>query len=87
MAITIAQETPNNSEESYTLPADFRKLSFWTAAADVNFRGTTTGGTNFLMDADQLYVLEDRNFAGETFYWQSGSSVTVYLMIETGLGS
>lgn len=85
MAITITTVSPNNTEVSYVVPDDARKITMTTEASDVDFRGTTTSGTGFRLPPDHPITLQDPNLVGSTLYWHSASSVTVDIMVETGL--
>ena len=87
MALIITQEECSADEQSYALPAETRKVSFYTdtTSAAIAFEGTTASGTNFDMVKDQLYTLEGRDLNGSTLYW-TGTG-TVFIQVETGLGS
>lgn len=85
--VTTSTVALNNSTAAYTVPADARKVTFWSATASTNFRGTSASGTVVVMPTNQVFSIEDRNLPGTLLYFNHASTATVYVFAEFGLGS
>lgn len=86
--ITTATVATGAGTNGYLVPANARKITAYTQASAVNFRGTSATGTEIVMGVgkENGFEFHDRNLVGATLYFSHASGATVNFVVEFGPG-